>query len=248
MPENTLAEKTGKPRAEPVASYLHTLGLLAIFAVAMAIGIAMQGHPLPSGGPPAPAERNVIPMFLSSLAFGWGTVYYVWAGVHHRGGNLFALTGRRWSSLKDVLRDLLIAAPFWAVWEAVAYGMWELLGTSTANTANDAMFPPRGALEICLWIAVSLTAGFCEELIFRGYLQRQLTALTGRIWAAVILQGIFFGLLHPRGWKAVAVISVLGMLYGTLAAWRKDLKPGMLSHGWSDVWEGWLKHLLVLPR
>jgi hypothetical protein len=34
---------------------------------------------------------------------------------------------------------------------------------------------------------------------------------------------------------------VLGVLYGTLAAWRKDLKAGMLSHAWSDLWEGWIK-------
>jgi hypothetical protein len=50
-----------------------------------------------------------------------------------------------------------------------------------------------------------------------------------------------FGLIHPRGWRAVLVISLLGMLYGALAAWRRNLRPGILAHGWSDVWEGWLK-------
>ena len=46
----------------------------------------------------------------------------------------------------------------------------------------------------------------------------------------------------------MVVISVLGMLYGVLAAWRKDLKPGMLAHGLSDVWEGWLKFAWMFPK
>ncbi|MGP8176103.1 MAG: lysostaphin resistance A-like protein [Terracidiphilus sp.] len=237
----------GYARPAPVASYLHTLGLLGIFAAVIAVSYALQGHASPNSGPPAPAHRNVIPSFLSSLAFGWGTLYYVWAGVHWKGGNLFCLTGRRWQSLRDLLRDLAIAAPFWVVWEATAFGVWALLGPSRANTANDSMFPVRGMIEIPLWIVVSLTAGFCEELIFRGYLMRQLHALSGSIWLAVLGQGILFGLMHPRGWKAMVVISVLGVLYGALAAWRKDLKPGMLSHAWSDLWEGWLKHIGAFP-
>jgi membrane protease YdiL (CAAX protease family) len=232
-----------KHRPEPVASYLHTLGMLGIFAIAFAISLAAQGATPAGPTLQAPAPRNVIPMFLESLAFGWGTLYYAWVGVHWKGGNLFDLTGRRWSGMRDVLRDLLVAAPFWVIWEAVAYGVWVLLGPSPANTANDALFPPRGALEIVLWIAVSSTAGFCEELIFRGYLMRQLTALSGNKWVGLLLQGVIFGLMHPRGWKAVVVISVLGVLYGGLAMWRKDLKPGMLSHAWSDIWEGWLKHV-----
>jgi membrane protease YdiL (CAAX protease family) len=43
---------------------------------------------------------------------------------------------------------------------------------------------------------MSATAGFSEELIFRGYLTRQFDAWTGSLVFAVILQGIVFGLAH----------------------------------------------------
>ena len=55
-------------------------------------------------------------------------------------------------------------------------------------------------------------------------------------------QALVFGLAHGyQGWKAVIVISVLGALYGALAAWRGNLRAGMVAHAWSDIWGGWLE-------
>jgi membrane protease YdiL (CAAX protease family) len=83
---------------------------------------------------------------------------------------------------------------------------------------------------------VALSAGFCEELVFRGYFQRQFHALTGSLAAAVALQALVFGAGHfyEGGW-AVAQITLYGVLFGLLAAWRKNLRPGMLAHAWSDI-------------
>jgi len=231
--------------AKPVASYRHTVGLLAIFIAVFAVSFALQAGPTPvAASATAPVPRRIIPGLIESLVFDWAILYYVWGGVRSRGGTLLSLSGRRWAGARDILRDIAIGAPFWVVWEAAAYGANALLARFVATSAaagHDDTFPVRGAFEIAVWIAVSLSAGFCEELIFRGYLQHQFSALTGRIWLGVLLQAIVFGLIHPRGWRAVVVISLLGILYGTLAAWRKNLRPGILAHGWSDLWEGWLK-------
>jgi hypothetical protein len=133
------------------------------------------------------------------------------------------------------------------VWEAAAHLLAMLLGSDSAKTAAI-WITPTGILEVALWIAVSCSAGFCEEVIFRGYLQRQFSALSGKIWIGVICQAIIFGMIHPfKGWTYVVLVTGLGVLYGSLAVWRKDLKPGMLAHGWSDIWEGWLKHVLKFP-
>jgi membrane protease YdiL (CAAX protease family) len=240
-------------RLRPVASYGHTIGLIAIFCAVFAISFALQyagsagtaaQAPGPQAAQQAAAARRIIPGLIESLVFDWAILYYVWGGVRAKGGSLLALSGRRWSSARDVLRDIAIAAPFWVVWEATAFAANTLLArffAAPAASSGGDSFPVRGAFEISVWIVVSLSAGFCEELIFRGYLQRQFSALTGRIWLGILLQGIVFGLIHPRGWRAVVVISVLGILYGTLAARRKNLRPGILSHGWSDLWEGWFK-------
>jgi hypothetical protein len=42
----------------------------------------------------------------------------------------------------------------------------------------------------------------------------------------------------------VIVISVLGVLYGALAAWRGNLRANIVAHAFTDVWEGWLKFVV----
>jgi hypothetical protein len=154
----------------PVASFGHTLGLAAIFAAAFAAAFALQtgpGAPTAAIGGPAPA-RHILPGLIESLAFDWGILYYVWGGVRDRGGSLLQLSGRAWASRRDVARDLLIAAPFWVLWQATAWAAFTALNHFFAPEAApaDDSFPVRGALEIATWITVSLSAGFCEELIF----------------------------------------------------------------------------------
>jgi len=173
----------------------------------------------------------------------WLFFYYCWAGVHWHGGNLETLTGGRWRSWKMLATDIAIAIPFWLLWEGTAYGMLDLLGPSAARSASDLL--PRSLPEVLVWMLVCITAGFTEEIQTRGYLQQQLHAITGSIVAAVLLQGFVFGLQHSyQGWKHVIVISALGILYGVLAAWRRNLRANMIAHAWSDVWEGWLKQIL----
>jgi membrane protease YdiL (CAAX protease family) len=170
-------------------------------------------------------------------------LFFCWGGVRARGGNLFALTGGRWKNWNELFTDIGFALPFWILWEATAYAIYWVLGPSNAKS----VFPilPHTALESAAWVFLSITAGFCEELIFRGYLQSQLQALSGSVPVAVLGQGLVFGLVHSyQAWHAVFVIAVLGILYGVLAAVRSNLRANILSHAWSDVFEGWLKFLM----
>jgi hypothetical protein len=177
----------------------------------------------------------------------WALFYYCYAGVRRRGGTLSSLSAGRWSSAKDVFTDIAIAIPFWALWEAVAYGVHYLLDALNPGgtaAAVDSLLP-KSLVEITLWILLCITAGFCEEIAFRGYLQKQFHAFTGSIAVAIFLQAIVFGIAHGyQGWKNVVVITALGLLYGMLAAWRRNLRANMISHAWSDAWEGWLKFII----
>ena len=78
-------------------------------------------------------------------------------------------------------------------------------------------------------------------MIFRGYLQRQLHALTGNLGVAIVAQAVLFGLGHAdQGWRNVSAVGVMGLLWGALAAWRGNLRVNMLSHTWNNVFVGWL--------
>lgn len=171
-----------------------------------------------------------------------GIAYWAWAGVHWKGGHLRDLTGGRWISWRSLALDLAIAIPFWIVWEFTAWLVH--LAVERVPAATGSYQPPSGFTEVLLWILLSISAGICEEIVFRGYLQQQFQAATRSMVAAVILQGAVFGMAHTyQGWKQVMVIAVLGILYGALVAWRRNLRASMIAHAWSDIFEGWLRFL-----
>ena len=234
----------GRRKPEPIASWLHLAGLLLIGAAVTGLGLlAQRGHAGGASSGQLASHSQAIPIYLTAIVMDWALFYYCWAGVHRRGGSLWSLSGGRWTSWRGVAADLAIALPFWIVWEGVAYAVATLLGPSSAKTVESLL--PHSLLEILLWSATCVTAGICEEIVFRCYLQRQLHALGGSIAAAVACQGVIFGIFHGyQGWKNVITISVLGILFGLLAAWRKNLRANMIVHAWADFWEGWLKFLV----
>jgi membrane protease YdiL (CAAX protease family) len=235
-------------RPAPIATKFHLVGLLLIlFGVAAAGFLAQHRATAPTGTAPAgqlASHGQAIQIYLVALVLDWALFYYCYAGVRGRGGTLASLSAGRWKSARDVFTDIAIAIPFVALWEGVAYGahyVLDFLNPSNSAATVDSLLP-KSPVEITLWILVCVTAGFCEEIAFRGYLQKQFHALTGSIAIAVILQGLVFGITHGyQGWKNVVVISALGILYGMLAAWRRNLRVNIISHAWSDLWEGWLK-------
>jgi membrane protease YdiL (CAAX protease family) len=92
------------------------------------------------------------------------------------------------------------------------------------------MFPTT-PIEQALWVVFSLSAGFCEEVVYRGYLFRQFHTLTGSLAAALLLQTVAFGMAHlVLPLALVMSVSALALLLGGLAIWQKSLIPGMIMH------------------
>jgi uncharacterized protein len=236
----------GRPaRPSPVASYAHTWGLLGIAIIVAVLGAMAQSRPT-TGGALTNTHASALPAYGSALFLEALLLYYIWAGVRKRGVTLTTLSGGRWSGPKDVARDFAIALPFWALLQLLDVLTAPLLGSNPAKSINILL--PIGWFEIGVWILLSLTAGFVEELVFRGYLQRQLLALSGRASVAICGQAAVFGLMHAyQGWRLVSVICLIGLLCGLLAAWRHSTRPGMIAHALTDIWSGWLKYALHFP-
>lgn len=141
-----------------------------------------------------------------------------------------------------------------AIWESVLYSSCWLGAPSKVSRPYSKPLPPEGMLEmlpqtwleIILWIPLSMTGGICEEVIFRGYLQRQFSALTHSLAAGIVFQGIVFGLAHGyQGWKLMSLIAAYGACFGLLAHWRRTLRPGMIGHALQDIAGGLLARVLT---
>jgi membrane protease YdiL (CAAX protease family) len=226
--------QTPSMKTEPVAPWFHTVILAFVFLGLAAAGAIFQrqasAHPLSAGS-------SHIVLYLSLIAMEYGLFRYVNAGLARRGVTMESLIGGSWNSFRDVLSDVGLALGIWAIWFGVAKLWGHVFGMSHAVSIQT--FLPRRPLEVALWIAVSISAGFSEEIAFRGYFQRQFGALTGSKWVAVCLQAVLFGVGHGyQGVQAMAKVALFGALFGVLAIWRGSLKPGIMAHALGDILSG----------
>src|SRR3984885_15516387 len=169
------AEVTLTPRlaSRPlIAPAWHTIMFIAIFVGLSIAGGFFQHAVKPHTQATVPSGNAVIG-YISVLISEWLLVLYVRMGVHKRGVRLRDLVGGRWATPQAVMKDIALGAGIWAVWMGLMNA--HLLGSGT-NAVQGLL--PQGLLESLAWIPLALSAGFCEELAFRGYLQKQFQAIT----------------------------------------------------------------------
>ena len=217
---------------EPLAPRWHTAVLVSLM-----IAVAATGALLARGGATLVAPSSggrVVAAYLPLMVVNWGLTIYV-CRVGRARNALRSLLGRGWDGPGRACADLALAAAAWLVVEASewAVGTWH-------NAAVAALLPHTGAERVA-WVLVAATVGFCEEVIYRGYLQTQLAAFTGRVGLAVALQGVLFGMAHGEQGIAVAArFTLYGVVFGALARWRRSLIPGIAAHIGIDLASGLL--------
>ena len=92
-------------------------------------------------------------------------------------------------------------------------------------------------LPIWLQLAVALSAGFAEEVLFRGYAVERLTELTGRRWAGAAIPIIIFGAAHIPFWGLAhgLVAGMTGLWLTLLYLWRRNLWSNITAHALLDA-------------
>jgi membrane protease YdiL (CAAX protease family) len=103
-----------------------------------------------------------------------------------------------------------------------------------------AQLAPANGEEIAAWTLLCLLAGFVEEVVFRGYLQRQFISWArGGVGVAVFASAVLFGAAHAyQGVRGMALIAVFGALFSLLALYRRSLRAGIFAHTWHDLITG----------
>ncbi|HEY6971406.1 MAG TPA: CPBP family intramembrane glutamic endopeptidase [Candidatus Angelobacter sp.] len=216
-----------------IAPVWHTILLLVFLAIPLIAGLILQNRETASNQIFASHSMVMLRFYLPVLVSEWLLVLYIWAGLRRCGMTIKALIGGRWKSFRDVAVDLGLAVGIWIGMLGIQRGLAPLLGPSQAKSAN---ILPESALEIIVWIVVSCTAGFVEELVFRGYLQTQFTRFGLPAGLAVVAQALVFALDHAyEGSNAVIVITAFALLFGVIASWRRSLRPGIIGHAWYDI-------------
>jgi membrane protease YdiL (CAAX protease family) len=172
-------------------------------------------------------------LYLRTIAFECAFLAVVALGLWLRGSSLRNILGERWRSMGQMLRDLGIGLGLWFV----AIIVVSLLSSHSGPAEGAIAFLlPQTPMEMILWLVVSIVAGISEEAIYRGYLQKQFTALTQSVPAGVLISAAIFGGVHAyQGWSRAAVIAISAILFGVVAHWRGTVRPGMFAHGLQDA-------------
>jgi membrane protease YdiL (CAAX protease family) len=185
-------------------------------------------------------------LYLRTIVFEWVLLGLVLIGLRLQGSSFQAVLGRRWHSGKEIVRDTGIAAAFWIVSTIVLSMITLHPHDAPPNPLVQAMLP-QGFFESVIWIALSITAGICEEAVYRGYLQRQLMAMTKSVTLGIALSALAFAVAHSyKGLSGAFGIFVDGVMLGSLAYWRRSVRPGMIAHAFTDSFAGVIARLLKI--
>jgi len=89
---------------------------------------------------------------------------------------------------------------------------------------------------VLLLLLMTLLPAFCEELLFRGYLQRRLATRVPTA-AAVVLCSVLFAATHLDVWQMLAVLP-LGLFLGAITARADSIWPAVCCHGFNNFLVG----------
>jgi hypothetical protein len=224
----------------PIAPWWHTLLIVALILANSFAGSSKLGAVNGSG--------SRIILYAGTFVTQFILILLVWYGIHLRGVKMRDLIGGRWKSVESFLLDVGLAAAFLVVSLLLLTLVRMAVGTldfhNLEKQKEDTLrmlgpLAPHTYLEAGLFVLLSIFAGLFEEIIFRGYLQRQFRALGQNVVIGIMLSAAVFGLAHGyQGPRMMVVIGVFGAFFGILAHFRKSLRPGMMAHAFQDSISG----------
>lgn len=112
--------------------------------------------------------------------------------------------------------------------------------TAEKKLSEELNILPRTRKAYAFFIILALSAGICEEIVFRGFFMSYLISLFGTaIWAkvlAVLVPAIIFGYVHTyQGNQAILKIVGMAILFGTVFLLTGSIILLILLHAAVDL-------------
>lgn len=237
LPSETVPE-TRRMFTAAVAPWWHTavIVLLLVGTSAMGARAAHRGM----------AGTHHVGRYVFGICAEWVLLLLVWWGLRMKRVALADVLGFG-RGLQSLLEDLGAAAAFWFVALAVLAAIGLVLKAAGLSAPQKTLMAiaPSTPLEVLLWMVLSMSAGFCEEFVFRGYLLRQFASMGAGVWIGVACSSLLFGVSHGyEGAAGMIAITAYGAMFCMLALMRRSLRPGMIAHAWHDIFSGVMLALL----
>ena len=157
---------------------------------------------------------------------------------------LWLFPPRGWRLLASMLAVLAVAALFLLQTRSLARLSAEKRAALRSRLGRLIALVPHTTAEYRWFVVLSVTAGICEELLYRGFLVWALQRWVGLEWAAVI-SVIAFGAGHAYQGKDVVRPTLAGVVLQGIALLTGSILPGILVHVMLDVMGGTSGYILL---
>jgi membrane protease YdiL (CAAX protease family) len=230
------------PRKKLLAPVWHTVLIIVIMLGNSAFTAHFAAKVM--GGSHAVSGAEKYASYISSIVLELFLLAILWVGLRINHTGIRELVGGKWRSPEDFLLDLVIGFGFAVVSYFILGGLSYAMGMAKPSQVEDtkklaSMLAPHSWGALVVFILLSATAGFVEELIFRGYLQQQIGILSGKVYVGVVASALVFGGGHGyEGVRRMVLIFIFGMMFSALTLWRKNLRSAMIGHAIFDSAQG----------
>ena len=195
------------------------------------------------------AER--LSLYASTIAFQWVAVVIAgWRAWAHGFTSLeLGLVVSDWAAIAalSVLGTVLIVVLQWLNLRRMGRSASRFRAPLQAVAER---ILPQSRMELIPFFALAVTAGVCEEFLYRGFAMAAFLRCGLPAWIAVVASSLLFGLAHLyQGKSGLAATTILGLLFGATRIVVVSLIPVICWHIGVDMIAGVAgpKYLITKP-
>ena len=190
---------------------------------------------------PRVESRERVSLYLSTILFQWVAVgiagWRAWAHGYTRpelglstGPNLLR------TIIAGIVGTVLLASLHWMNFRRMGRLLDKLPPRVQAMATR---ILPQSATERLPFSALAITAGCCEEFLYRGFAMAAFARAGFPIWASVVVSSVLFGAAHLyQGRGGLIGTGILGLLFGAFRAYTGSLLPVAAWHAAVDIVAG----------
>jgi membrane protease YdiL (CAAX protease family) len=184
------------------------------------------------------SERIVI--YLGTIAFQWvAALVAAWRASAH-GWTKFEL-GLVLRGDRNALVAGIVGAAVVALLQSVNLRRMSRLPTESRARlgALAERILPQTPRERPLFVLLALTAGGCEEFLYRGFAMTAFSRAGLPVWSSILISSVLFGLGHLyQGGRGAAGTAILGIALGMARTAFGSILPVACWHAAADVVAG----------
>ena len=190
---------------------------------------------------PVVSSGERVSLYLSTIAFQWIATgiagWRAWAHGYSR-VELGLGTGPNLSRsvIVGVCGVVILAGLHWMNFRRMGHLLDRL--PDRVRVMAERILPQSGR-ERVPFLALAITAGCCEEFLYRGFAMAAFARAGFPIWASVVVSSVLFGAAHLyQGRSGLIGTGILGLLFGAFRAFTGSFVPVAAWHAAVDIVAG----------